>query len=179
VLPCSLPDRAAVPFNYVVPSKHQFHFRLSRLLLQNPVLAQLVAQFQGEHDGPLPSDNRFSAPTIGDSIRDRRAGAGAAHLMEFAPAGSENLGQSCTCCCEFQVLDAESEAHNETAMRATMPTSIASAKPFFRRLRLGAAIPKSPSEPANRRFSGSSLPSPGPPVFRVACFFVRAVPFAL
>jgi uncharacterized protein (TIGR04552 family) len=128
------------PFNYVVPKQSTnsiFDFR--GYCLKNPALAQLVPQFQGDADAPLPSDNRFSAPNyrVIQFVTDVPVRV-PPHLMEFAPAGSENLGPIVYMLCEFQVLDAESEAHNETGEASHDAYKHRQRDAVFRRLRLGA-----------------------------------------
>src|SRR5688500_4922797 len=134
------------PFNYVVPKQSTnsiFDFR--SYCLKTPELAQLVPQFQGDADAPLPSDNRFSAPTyrVIQYVTDVPVRV-PPHLMEFAPAGSENLGPIVYMLCEFQVLDAESEAHNETGEASHDAYKHRQREAVFRRLRLGARDPKKP-----------------------------------
>jgi hypothetical protein len=72
--------------------------------------------FKAPSDDDLtPGDNRFSAPTyrVIQFVTDVPVRV-PPHLMELAPAGSELLGPLVYMLCEFQVLDAESEAKNET-----------------------------------------------------------------
>jgi uncharacterized protein (TIGR04552 family) len=101
------------PFNYVVPKQSTntiFHFR--SYCDQNPHLANMVKDFQGPvDDALLPTDNRFSAPTyrVIQFVTDVPVRV-PPHLMELSPPGSENLGPIVYMLCEFQVLDAESEA---------------------------------------------------------------------
>jgi uncharacterized protein (TIGR04562 family) len=105
-----------------------------------------VPQFQGDPDGPLPSDNRFSAPNyrVIQFVTDVPVRV-PPHLMEFAPAGSENLGPIVYMLCEFQVLDAESEAHNETGDASHDAYKHRQREAVFRRLRLGSRPdPKKP-----------------------------------
>jgi uncharacterized protein (TIGR04552 family) len=132
------------PFNYVVPKQSTNSiFDFHSYCMQNPALAQLVPQFQGDPDGPLPSDNRFSAPNyrVIQYVTDVPVRV-PPHLMEFAPAGSENLGPIVYMLCEFQVLDAESEAHNETGEASHDAYKHRQREAVFRRLRLGSRDPK-------------------------------------
>ncbi len=134
------------PFNYVVPKQSTnsiFDFR--SYCLKNPSLAALVPSFQGDADSPLPSDNRFSAPNyrVIQFVTDVPVRV-PPHLMEFAPAGSENLGPIVYMLCEFQLLDAESEAHNETGDASHDAYKHRQRDAVFRRLRLGARDPEKP-----------------------------------
>ena len=132
------------PFNYVVPKQSTnsiFDFR--SYCLKSPALGQFVPSFQGEVDVALASDNRFSAPTyrVIQFVTDVPVRV-PPHLMEFAPAGSENLGPIVYMLCEFQVLDAESEAHNETGEASHDAYKHRQREAVFRRLRLGARDPQ-------------------------------------
>ena len=135
------------PFNYVVPKQSTnsiFDFRA--YCAKTPGLSDLVPQFQGDPDGPLPSDNRFSGANyrVIQFVTDVPVRV-PPHLMEFAPAGSENLGPIVYMLCEFQVLDAESEAHNETGDASHDAYKHRQREAVFRRLRLGSRPdPKKP-----------------------------------
>jgi uncharacterized protein (TIGR04552 family) len=129
------------PFNYVVPKQSTntiFHFR--SYCDQNPHLANMVKDFQGHlDDALLPTDNRFSAPTyrVIQFVTDVPVRV-PPHLMELAPPGSENLGPIVYMLCEFQVLDAESEAANETGEASHDAYKQRQRQAVFRRLRRGS-----------------------------------------
>ena len=59
------------------------------------------------------------------------------HLMELAPPGSEALGPIVYVLCEFQILDAESEAVNETGDASHDRYKQRQREAVFRRLRVG------------------------------------------
>ena len=129
------------PFNYVVPKESTntiFHFR--SYCESNARLAAMVERFQGDIDDQLtPGDNRFSAPTyrvihfVADvPLRVPK------HLMELAPPGCENLGPVVYMLCEFQLLDAESEALNESGEASHEAYKLRQRGAVVRRLRLGA-----------------------------------------
>ncbi|HLV21980.1 MAG TPA: TIGR04552 family protein, partial [Polyangiaceae bacterium] len=61
-----------------------------------------------------------------------------AHLMEHAPPGSETLGPIVYMLCEFQLLDADSEAANEASDASHDAYKARQREAVFRRLRLGA-----------------------------------------
>jgi uncharacterized protein (TIGR04552 family) len=135
------------PFNYVVPKQSTntiFHFR--SYCDRQPHLAQMVKDFQGHlDDALLPTDNRFSAPTyrVIQFVTDVPVRV-PPHLMDLAPPGSENLGPIVYMLCEFQVLDAESEAANETGEASHDAYKQRQRAAVFRRLRRGSqASPKS------------------------------------
>jgi uncharacterized protein (TIGR04552 family) len=129
------------PFNFVVPKQSTntiFHFR--SYCEKHPELASKVPEFQGTLDDDLtPGDNRFSAPTyrVIQFVTDVPVRV-PPHLMELAPAGSELLGPLVYMLCEFQVLDAESEAKNETGDASHDAYKRRQREAVFRRLRLGS-----------------------------------------
>jgi uncharacterized protein (TIGR04552 family) len=137
------------PFNYVVPKQSTntiFHFR--SYCEADPHLRGMVGQFQGEiEDTFTPNDNRFSAPTyrVIQFVTDVPVRV-PPHLMELAPPGSESLGPIVYMLCEFQVLDAESEAQNETGEASHDAYKRRQRDAVFRRLRLGSRDPKKPDQ---------------------------------
>ena len=64
--------------------------------------------------------------------------------MELAPPGSENLGPIVYMLCEFQLLDAETEAANESGDASHEAYKQRQREAVFRRLRLGARPARSP-----------------------------------
>jgi uncharacterized protein (TIGR04562 family) len=64
-------------------------------------------------------------------------------IMEMAPPTSKKLGPIVYMLCEFQILDAETEAHNEQGDASHEAYKRRQKDAVFRRLRLGAR--KSPS----------------------------------
>lgn len=106
------------PFSYVVPGESTntiIHFR--SYCEAHPHLRQLLdRQPEDVNDTLTPGDNTFSAPTyrVIHFVTDVPIRV-PAHIMELAPPGSENLGPIVYMLCEFQLLDAESEALNEAS----------------------------------------------------------------
>lgn len=135
------------PFNYVMPSQSTntiFHFR--SFCERHPDLAKFVSGFQGKDDDALtPGDNRFSDPeyrTI-QFVCDVPVRV-PPHLLELAPSGSEALGRVVYMLCEFQLLDADTEATNESGAANHDAYKQRQREAVFRRLRLGAREPKKP-----------------------------------
>ena len=129
------------PFNYVVPNQSTntiFHFR--SFCEQHAHLKQYVPHFQApDPDSLTPGDNRFSDPeyrTI-QFIADVPVRV-PEHILELAPAGSELLGKVVYMLCEIQLLDAETEATNETGAANHRAYKERQRAAVFRRLRLGA-----------------------------------------
>jgi uncharacterized protein (TIGR04552 family) len=136
------------PFNFVVPKQSTntiFHFR--SYCEKIPHLAGMVPEFQGTIDDELtPGDNRFSAPTyrVIQFVTDVPVRV-PPHLMQLAPPGSELLGPLVYMLCEFQVLDAESEAQNEVGEASHEAYKQRQREAVFRRLRLGSRGPQGES----------------------------------
>lgn len=135
------------PFNYTVPNASintMFHFRT--YCEQHIHLAQFVPSFQGRgDDGLTPVDNRFTAPDYRSvqfvtevPVRLPR------HLLDLAPPGSDLLGPAMYMLCEFQILDVETEAANESGTASHDAYKSRQRDAVFRRLRLGAREPTDP-----------------------------------
>lgn len=105
------------PFNYVVPSQStNTIINFDEACEADPHLRVLARHLQGRSgDQGLANDNRYSA-------RDYRTIQIVTdvpirvppHLLELAPEGSESLGKVVYMLCELQLLDAQTEAANET-----------------------------------------------------------------
>jgi uncharacterized protein (TIGR04552 family) len=135
------------PFNYVVPGESTntiFHFRT--YCESHPHLAAMIPAFQGEiEDALLPGDNRFSAPNyrVIHFVTEVPVRV-PEHIMELAPPGSDNLGPIVYVLCEFQLVDAESEAANEAGEASHEAYKARQRLAVFRRLRLGSRPQKKP-----------------------------------
>jgi uncharacterized protein (TIGR04552 family) len=135
------------PFNYVVPNESTntiFHFR--SYCESHPHLRKMVDRFQGDIDDTLtPGDNRFSAANyrVIHFVTDVPVKV-PAHIMELAPPGSANLGPIVYMLCEFQLLDAESDAANESGDASHEAYKHRQREAVFQRLRLGARRPRDP-----------------------------------
>jgi uncharacterized protein (TIGR04562 family) len=66
--------------------------------------------------------------------------------MRLAPPGSESFGPVVYLLCEFQLLDAETEAANEAGEASHSAYKQRQRAAVFRRLRLGAREPKDPKK---------------------------------
>lgn len=129
------------PFNYVIPKESTntiFHFR--SYCDGHPHLRKMTDKFQGELDDQLtPGDNRFSAPSyrVIHFVADVPVRV-PADIMEMAPPGSDRLGPIVYMLCEFQILDAETDAQNEGGDASHEAYKGRQKDAVFRRLRLGA-----------------------------------------
>ena len=132
------------PFNYVVPRESTntiFHFR--SYCERHPHLMPMVPEFQADADDALlPGDNRFSSPSyrVIHFVADVPVRV-PQHIMELAPPGSEHLGPIVFMLCEFQILDAESEAANESGEASHEAYKHRQKQAVSRRLRLGGRPP--------------------------------------
>lgn len=129
------------PFNYVIPGESTntlFHF--PSYCDTRPALSRYVTSFQGVVDEALDAvENRFSARSyrVIHFVADVPVRV-PAHLMEQAPSGCENLGPVVHVPCEFQMLDAETDAANEVGDASHDAYKQRQRDAVFRRLRLGA-----------------------------------------
>lgn len=133
--------RHLFPFNYVVAGESIntiFHFR--SYCESHPHLRGMAPSFQGIIDDALtPGDNRFTAPTyrvihfVADiPVRVPK------HIADLAPPGSEEYGEVVYMLCEFQLVDAVTEATNESGDASHAAYKQRQKKAVSRRLRLGA-----------------------------------------
>lgn len=146
------------PFNYAVPKQStNTMFDFDTLCREDPHLSRFLGDLQDgtEEERDRPSldgtrDNRFSAPeyqTI-QFISDVPVRV-PPHILDAAPAGSDELGRVVYMLCEIQLVDAESEAANETGAANHRAYKDRQRAAVFRRLRLGAREPKDPREPGS------------------------------
>lgn len=135
------------PFNYIVPGESTntiFHFR--SYCEDSTHLKKMVDKFQGRIDDELnPSDNKFSDPSyrVIQFVTDVPVRL-PEHILETAPEGSEGLGPLTFMLCEFQLLDVETEAGNESGQASHDAYKQRQKDAVFRRLRLGAREPTDP-----------------------------------
>ena len=104
------------PFNYVVPRQSaNTVLNLRQFCERHPHLCDLAESLGSSlDDAQSPTDNRFSSPAyrVIHFVTDVPVRV-PADIMELAPAGPDLLGPIVYMLCEFQLLDAESEALNE------------------------------------------------------------------
>jgi len=129
------------PFNYVVPGESTntlFHFRT---YCENiPHLNEMIRGFQGELDEALvPGDNTFSAENyrVIHFVADVPVRV-PEHIAASAPPGCESLGPVVFVLCEFQMLDAETDAANEVGDASHEAYKQRQRAAVYNRLRLGA-----------------------------------------
>jgi uncharacterized protein (TIGR04552 family) len=129
------------PFNYVVPRQSANTILNFRDYCQHdPHLRSLLRDLQGPLEHTLtPSDNRFSSPAyrVIHFVTDVPVRV-PAHIMELGSSGPEPLGPIVYMLCEFQLLDAQSEALNESGDASHDAYKNRQRTAVFERLRLGA-----------------------------------------
>jgi uncharacterized protein (TIGR04552 family) len=128
------------PFNYVVPGEStNTILRLSNLLGDGPAPLDAGADEEPIEDTFVPADNRFSASSyrVIHFVTDIPVRV-PSHIMDLAPAGSEQLGPIVFMLCEFQLLDVESDARNEAGEASHEAYKLRQREAVFQRLRLGA-----------------------------------------
>lgn len=139
------------PFNYVVPNQStntMFHFE--SFCEKYPTLAPLLPQIQGREEDDPGLQNRFSAPDYRalQFISDVPVRV-PPHILDVAPAGAADLGRVVYMLCEIQLIDAETEAANESGAANHRAYKERQREAVFRRLRLGTRTPKDPREAGN------------------------------
>jgi uncharacterized protein (TIGR04552 family) len=128
------------PFTYIVSEQSMntiLHFR--SYSEAHPHLRKLMDRLQGHLDDILtPGDNRFSAPSyrVIHFVTDVPVRV-PPHIMELAPDGSSHLGPVVYMLCEFQLLDTDSESHNESGEASHDAYKQRQRTAVFRRLRIG------------------------------------------
>jgi uncharacterized protein (TIGR04552 family) len=131
------------PFNYVVPgqsinSVFGFKSYIEKTPLQ-PLLGQM--QVHGKvDDGMTLTDNQFSAQSyriihfvVDMPVRLPR------RILDRAPPGAAHLGNVIFVICEFQIVDRDTETHNEIGDASHAKYKERQKKAVMRRLQLGGA----------------------------------------
>lgn len=138
------------PFNYIVPGESTntlFHFRT--YCENHPHLREMINSFQGDLDEALNAgDNTFSAENyrVIHFVADVPVRV-PDHVAAGAPPGCEALGPVVFVLCEFQMLDAETDAANEVGEASHDAYKQRQRAAVYNRLRLGARPMTSPSDP--------------------------------
>lgn len=145
------------PFNYVVPGEStntMFDFRA--LCQAHPHLSSMIQSFQGEVERPAHSgENRFSAANyrVISFVADVPVRV-PENIMDLAPPGCEALGPVVFVLCEFQMLDAETDAANEIGDASHEAYKERQTRAVYSRLRLAA--PKASAKEGPGPVSGGS-----------------------
>lgn len=129
------------PFNYVVPGQSINSVFGFRSYAEKTALKPLLSQMQGRDstdDSLTPSDNQFSADTyriihfvVDMPIRLPR------RLLDRAPPSAGPLGDVIFVICEFQIVDRETETHNEIGEASHAKYKERQKKAVMRRLQVG------------------------------------------
>ncbi len=134
--------RRLFPFNYVVPGQSINSVFSFRSYVEKTPLARLLGELQphGADDDFTPSDNQFSAEeyriihfVVDMPVRLPR------RILDRAPPGAAPLGNVIFVICEFQIVDRDTEAHNELGEASHAKYKERQKKAVMRRLQLGGA----------------------------------------
>jgi uncharacterized protein (TIGR04552 family) len=138
------------PFNYVVPGQSVNSMVGFDGYVEKTPLKALLAQMQGNGaaDGLSLNDNKFSADSyriihlvVDMPVRLPR------RMTEHAPPAAALLGNVIFVICEFQVVDRDTEAHNELGEASHERYKERQKKAVIRRLQLGHASESSGALP--------------------------------
>jgi uncharacterized protein (TIGR04552 family) len=131
------------PFNYVVPGQSINSIFGFKSYVDKTTLKPLLDQMQvcGWNDNEFtPSDNQFSAESyriihfvVDMPVRLPR------RILDRAPSSAGTLGNVIFVICEFQIVDRDSEAHNEIGDASHAKYKERQKKAVMRRLQLGGA----------------------------------------
>jgi uncharacterized protein (TIGR04552 family) len=129
------------PFNYVVPGQSINSVFGFKSYAEKTPLKPLLSQMQWQNGGGddfTPSGNQFSAESyriihfvVDMPIRLPR------RLLERAPASAAQLGNVIFVICEFQIVDRDTETHNELGEASHAKYKDRQKKAVMRRLQLG------------------------------------------
>jgi uncharacterized protein (TIGR04552 family) len=129
------------PLNYVVPGQSINSIFPFRSYVEKTPLKGLVGQLQvlsGPGDEQAPNDNQFSAQSyriihfvVDMPVRLPK------RIMDRAPPGAGALGNVIFVICEFQIVDRDTEAHNEIGDASHAKYKERQKKAVMRRLQLG------------------------------------------
>ena len=131
------------PFNYVVPGQSINSVFSFRSYVEKTSLRGLLGQMQAHGavgDDFTPSENQFSAQSyriihfvVDMPVRLPR------RILDRAPPSAGSLGNVIFVICEFQVVDRDTDAHNEIGEASHAKYKERQKKAVMRRLQLGGA----------------------------------------
>ena len=131
------------PFNYVVPGQSINSVFSFRSYVEKTPLRPLLAQLQRhgvEEQEYTPNDNQFSAEeyrvihfVVDMPVRLPK------RILDRAPAGAAPFGNIIFVICEFQIVDRDTETHNEVGEASHAKYKERQKKAVMRRLQLGGA----------------------------------------
>jgi len=129
------------PFNYVVPGQSINSIFGFKSYVEKTPMKPLLAEMQthaGLDDDYTPSDNRFSAQSyriihfvVDMPVRLPR------RILDRAPSSAQDLGNVIFVICEFQIVDRDTEAHNELGEASHAKYKERQKRAVMRRLQLG------------------------------------------
>jgi uncharacterized protein (TIGR04552 family) len=157
------------PFNYVVPGQSVSSVFGFRSYLSNtpasPLLDRMQPRARGaDEDVRLSTENQFSANSyriihfvVDMPVRLPK------RILDRAPASARPLGNVIFVICEFQIVDRDTEAHNEVGEASHARYKDRQKKAVMRRLQLGSAGDGARTTPeAGSASSSAGIPSTRP-----------------
>jgi uncharacterized protein (TIGR04552 family) len=132
--------RRLFPFNYVVPGQSINSIFSFRSYVEKSPVRSLLGRLQahGVDDDFTPSDNQFSADeyriihlVVDMPVRIPK------RILDRAPPGAAPLGNVIFVICEFQIVDRDTETHNELGEASHAKYKERQKKAVMRRLQLG------------------------------------------
>jgi uncharacterized protein (TIGR04552 family) len=160
--------RRLFPFNYVVPGQSINSIFSFRSYAEKTALKPLLGQLQGHgpvEDDYTPSDNLFSAEeyriihfVVDMPVRLPR------RILDRAPPTAAELGNVIFVICEFQIVDRDTEAHNEIGEASHAKYKERQKKAVMRRLQLGGGEPQ--AQARSGATPNASSPQSQPPDVR-------------
>jgi len=135
------------PFNYAVPGQSVNSIFGFKAYAEKTPLKPLLVQMQPRRSSEdlSPTDNQFSAETyriihfvVDMPVRLPK------RILDKAPPHAAHLGKTIFAICEFQILDRDTEAHNETGEASHAKYKERQKRAVMRRLQLGVSDEVSP-----------------------------------
>jgi uncharacterized protein (TIGR04552 family) len=132
--------RRLFPFNYVVPGQSINSIFSFRSYIEHTPLKPILPRMQthGATEDFTPNDNQFSAEeyriihlVVDMPVRLPR------RILDRAPSTAAHLGSVIFVICEFQIVDRDTEAHNELGEASHAKYKDRQKKAVMRRLQLG------------------------------------------
>ena len=141
------------PFNYVVPGQSINSVFGFRSYVENTELSPLLGQLQslsGSGEDYTPSDNEFSAQSyriihfvVDMPVRLPK------RILDRVPPSAAPLGSIIFVICEFQIVDRDTDSHNEVGDASHAKYKERQKKAVMRRLQLGGSDETlAPAQPA-------------------------------
>ncbi len=154
------------PFNYVIPGQStnsMFQFR--RYAMRHPHLAKLIPEMQGKQNDELtPKDNTFSSHSyrVVHFVVDMPVRL-PPKLLERGHATAWELAPIVFVICEFQIIDRDTDLHNERGEASHAKYKDRQKRAVMRRLQMGTTREPKIVLREDREAAAAAKPVPVPP----------------